>query len=96
VMFRQQYFSIDRIPVGMYIERRHKNGNYNSFILEIFVFVHFFYGYYFTVGGCYHYSVAISFELAIRTSVEIEDDPKKDKRYASYNVGPKSMTKEIP
>lgn len=59
VMVYVFYHSVYRIPVGMYIGDVHENGNHQSAVMEIFVFVHLL-NYHDTSVGRSHYGFSVS------------------------------------
>ena len=65
------YHSVYRIPVGMYIGDVHENGNHQSAVMEIFVFIHLL-NYHDTSVGRSHYGFfRISFEQSNRAAEKI-------------------------
>lgn len=48
------YRTIYRIPVGVYINQTHEYRYHDTAVVEVFVFLHFFHHYDFTVGRSYH------------------------------------------
>ena len=84
------YLTINRIPVGMHIERAHKDTNHQSLVVEVGVLLGLFYYNNFTIGGGYYQFICIAIKIANRTTIEVqrnkpccaEDDDEYPERYA--------------
>ena len=71
-VFHQLHLTVDRKPVGMYVERTHEDGDHQSFVVKILMFLDILYHHDFTVGRCYYHMLGIAIKIADRTTVEVK------------------------
>ena len=64
--------AVNRNPVGMYIDDVHEDGDHQTAVMEVFIFVYFLYYHDLAVGRSDDYSFRIAFEPAYGTSEEVD------------------------
>ena len=52
LMFHKFHFAIHRKPVGMHVEKAHKDANHQTAIMEIFVLIDLLNNNNLAIGGC--------------------------------------------
>ena len=62
--------SVYRIPISVYIDNTHKDGNHEPTIVEVFILIHFFYNYY-----VFQYATGFSAAVAIANRILKEGAP---------------------
>lgn len=85
VVLYQEYFAIDRKPVGVYIKHGHEHRQLYDIAFEIFRFVDFFEGHHGAVDRRYHHTVAVAAEMTARRAEEVEYKQEKHCRYGREN-----------
>ena len=79
--------SVYRIPISVYVDNTHKDGNHEPTIVEVFILIHFFYNYYSTIGRCHHYFLGVFLaKQADRASEKIHQHSIQDNTYHSYDI----------
>ena len=71
-MLYELHLSIDREPVGMDIQRTHKDRDHESLIMKIRVLLDFLDDHNLSIGRSHHEFVGVAVEIADRTTVEVE------------------------
>ena len=62
--------SVYRIPISVYIDNTHKDGNHEPTIVEVFILIHFFYNYY-----VFQYATGFSAAVALADRILREGEP---------------------
>ena len=62
--------SVYRIPISVYVDNTHKDGNHEPTIVEVFILIHFFYNYY-----VFQYATGFSAAVAIANRILKEGAP---------------------
>ena len=79
------HLAINRIPVGMHIERTHKDGDHEALIVEISVLFYLFYYNNLTIGGRDNQLVGIAIEIADGATIKVEcDKPRGAEHHHEY------------
>ena len=72
LMNDELHLSIDGEPVGMHVPGTHKDGDHQSLVVEILMFIHFLDDHDAAVGRSHHHFRGVAVEVADRTAVEVQ------------------------
>src|SRR5574344_152338 len=86
-MIYSQHLSFHRKPVGMYIEKTHKNGYHQSFLMKVLILFHFLYHHHFTISRSNHITGRVTIEVTDGATIKVKYNSINKTEY--YRENPK-------